>query len=135
MNNYKLYSDGGSRGNPGPAACSCVIFDADNNLFQIDSKFLGIATNNFAEYSGLILGLTIAAKNKISNIDCFLDSELVVKQLNGIYAIKDENIKILASEVFTLEKKFENITFTHVRRENNKIADKLVNIVLDAKLN
>lgn len=135
MNNYKLYSDGGSRGNPGPAACSCVIFDADNNLFQIDSKFLDIATNNFAEYSGLILGLNLAAKNKISRLDCFLDSELVVKQINGVYAIKDENIKILASEVFKLKKKFENITFTHVRREDNKIADKLVNIVLDAKLN
>lgn len=135
MNNYKLFTDGGSRGNPGPAACSCVIFDADNNLFQIDSKFLDIATNNFAEYSGLILGLTIAAKNKISRIDCFLDSELIVKQINGVYAIKDENIKILASEVFTLKKKFENITLTHVRREDNKIADKLVNIVLDAKLN
>lgn len=132
---YKLFTDGGSRGNPGPAACSCVLINEAGATMQVDAEFLSVATNNFAEYSGLLLGINLAIKNKVKELTCFLDSELVVKQLTGIYAIKDANIKILSSKIFNLKKSFKNIDFMHVRREENKMADRLVNIVLDSALN
>ncbi len=130
---YKLFTDGGSRGNPGAAACAYVIFDANNKLIAFDSRFLGTYTNNYAEYHGLIFGLKTASKKGISALECYLDSELVVKQLNGEYKVKDETIKLLFNEIQSLNKDFDSITFTHIRRELNKHADKLVNIVLDAR--
>lgn len=127
----KIYTDGGSRGNPGNAACAFAVFD-EANLIMLDSTFLHTATNNFAEYTGLINGLKYLLKSGVSNVTAYLDSELVVKQVNGEYKVKDENIKLLHAQVAELKAKFRNIMFVHVRREENKIADKLVNIVLDA---
>ncbi len=127
----KIYTDGGSRGNPGNAACAFAVFD-EANLVMVDSTFLHTATNNFAEYAGLINGLKYLLKSGVSNATAYLDSELVVKQVNGEYKVKDENIKLLHAQVAELKAKFRNIAFVHVRREENKIADKLVNIVLDA---
>jgi len=127
---FKLFTDGGSRGNPGLSAIAFVIYQ-NEELFDIGAKFVGIATNNFAEYNALIEGLKLA-KKYTDAIECFLDSELVVKQLNGIYKISSPDIKPLADKIKALRLDFKKVTFTHVRREQNKIADKMVNIILDS---
>lgn len=128
---YKLFTDGGSRGNPGPAAIGTFIFDENDNLVTFLGEYLGEETNNFAEYTALIRGLKLAAKEGIDSIECNLDSELVVKQLNGQYKVKNENIIPLHKKVETLKKEFKSISFVHVRREFNKHADRMVNIILD----
>lgn len=127
---FKLFTDGGSRGNPGLSAIAFVLYN-DNELVDIGAKFLGIATNNFAEYNALIEGLKLA-KKYTDELECVLDSELVVKQVNGIYKISSPDIKPLFDKIKALKPEFKKITFTHVRREQNKIADKMVNIILDS---
>lgn len=124
-----MYTDGGSRGNPGPAAIGVVIY-LDESKKEI-SQYIGTATNNIAEYTALITGLNTCRELKVSKIECFLDSELVVKQLNGIYKVKDEKMMTLFLEVQLLIKDFEEVTFTHVLRAKNKLADTLVNKALD----
>lgn len=128
---YTLYTDGGSRGNPGSSACACFIF-ANDKLYSFDSKYLGTSTNNNAEYEGLLLGVKLALKNGIENLQIFMDSELVVKQISGVYKISDENLKSKAMMIQKELKKFASYKINHVLRAENKFADKLVNIVLDA---
>lgn len=137
---YKIYSDGGARGNPGPAAVGWIILSDTNEVIAIDGEYIGEQTNNFAEYSAIISALKkikkLQQKNAISvtNIDCHLDSELIVKQLNGLYKVKNQDLKALHQQVKSLIEVIEGeISFTHVRREDNKVADKLVNICLDAR--
>lgn len=128
-----IYTDGGSRGNPGPAACAFVAAKNGSEIFK-QSKYLGKRTNNFAEYSGVILALNWLNENKtsISLINFYLDSELVVKQINAVYKVKDENLRNLFFEVLLLMKKFGGrIVFKNIPREKNKIADQLVNEELD----
>ena len=130
-----IHTDGGSRGNPGPAACSFV---AEENGSEINkhSKYLGVTTNNVAEYGGVILALKWLTEKKYFNrsIIFLLDSELVVKQINGVYKVKDENLRNLFFEILILMKKFgQQIVFKHIPREKNKIADFLVNWELDKK--
>lgn len=127
---FKLFTDGGSRGNPGNSAIAFVLYN-ENQLFDIGGKFVGTATNNFAEYNALIEGLKLAKKHT-DTLECYLDSELVVKQLKGEYKISSPDIKPLCQKVNDLRKEFKNITFTHVPRSENKIADKMVNILLDS---
>ncbi len=127
---FKLFTDGGSRGNPGNSAIAFVLYK-DNQLFDIGGKYVGTATNNFAEYNALIEGLKLAKKHT-EDLECYLDSELVVKQLKGEYKISSPDIKPLCQKVNDLRKEFKNITFTHVPRSENKIADKMVNILLDS---
>ncbi len=129
--NY-LYTDGGSRGNPGKSGIAYLIFDEEKNLIDFGGNYIGIATNNNAEYSALIKGLTLATKIGIKEIHCILDSELVVKQLNGDYKISSPEIKVLADKVKHLAREFKQISFNHVLRAENKFADKLVNVILDA---
>ena len=129
---FTLNTDGGARGNPGPSAIGCVIKNSSGEVVNQFKEYIGIATNNVAEYSALIKGLSIALELDISSLSCFLDSELVVKQVNGIYRVKDENLKLLHSEVAVLKSKFKQISFNHVRREANSLADKLVNEALDS---
>lgn len=131
--NMQLHTDGGARGNPGPAGAGVVLSDSSGNKIKELGAYLGECTNNEAEYRALILGLNQAIEHKVSNLACFLDSELIVRQLNGIYKVKNENMKKFWTEVKSLEKHFDAITYTHVRREKNKDADKLVNEVLDAQ--
>lgn len=132
-----IHTDGGSRGNPGPAACGFVAEENGKEIFKA-SKYLGKQTNNFAEYSGVILALQCLSTQKlISNnyklITFFLDSELVVKQINGIYRVKDEHLRNLFFEVLDLKKKIGgNFVFKNIPREENKIADLLVNEELDS---
>ncbi len=131
MKKLQIYTDGGSRGNPGPAACGVVILDENEKLLKLNAKYLGKMTNNQAEYEGLLTALRMTAVMDIDEIDFFLDSDLMVKQLNGEYKVKSPNIKPLKLTIDKLLKQFKKVNFSHVRREYNKAADKLVNIVLD----
>ena len=135
--NYKLFTDGGARGNPGPAA-GAILFDEDDHLIWFDSRYLGKTTNNKAEYQAVLLGMknfqkAIASGDNDTNtkLTCYLDSELIVKQFNGEYKIKDQSLKSIYENVKKYIAGFE-VEFIHVYREKNKFADKLVNISLDA---
>jgi ribonuclease HI len=127
-----MFTDGGSRGNPGPAAIGVVIKDASEKIIQKIGKYIGESTNNDAEYKALIEGISALKKTEATSVKCYLDSELVVKQLNGLYKVKNENIKIHWKKIKELEKGFEKITYSHVRREKNTEADAIVNEVLDS---
>ncbi len=129
----KLYSDGGARGNPGPSAGAAVLFDTKGvEVFNVGDYF-GTGTNNQAEYKGLLLGLTECLARQIFSVDCYLDSELIVKQLNGEYKVKDAILAQLHQSVKMLEAKFNDISFNHVPRAQNKFADKKVNEILDSQ--
>ncbi len=137
MNHVRMYADGGSRGNPGPAAGAAVLFavNADGSQGERVSevaKYIGIDTNNQAEYTGIIIGLQRARELGFDSIDVRLDSELAVKQLNGQYKVKNPEIAKRFLEVHNLRVQFSRITFTHVFREQNAAADALVNATLDA---
>ncbi len=126
-----LYSDGGSRGNPGHAAIGFVIYDAGGKELVQFEHYLGITTNNQAEYKALIAALEQAAKLSADEVVCHLDSELVVRQLQGRYKIREEGLKPLAAEALRLTSKFRRVEFVHIPREKNKLADQLVNKALD----
>ena len=125
-----IHSDGGSRGNPGPAAIGVVV-DLPHKKIEIGEK-IGVTTNNVAEYRAIIRGLEEALKNKALEAECYLDSELVVRQINGDYRIKDPKMIELANQVFLLRDKFDFVTFFSIPRAKNKDADKMVNKALDA---
>ena len=132
MSKVIIYTDGGARGNPGPAAAGVVIIDGDEK-FEL-KKFLGDGlTNNFAEYEALIIALREAQKLGYAGraLDIRMDSELVVKQLKGEYKVKDKTLKVKHADVRALLADFPGTTFTHVFREDNKDADRLVNEALD----
>jgi len=129
---YKLFSDGGARGNPGPAAIGCVLYRGDEEIDRI-SQYIGETTNNQAEYRAILAGIEMALKHKLKELDCFLDSELIVEQLNQRYKVKDKELAKLFVKVWNLTLEFDKISFTHVRREKNKRADALVNQALDAQ--
>lgn len=132
---FNLYSDGGARGNPGPSACGWIAFDAAGALVDFGGEYLGQNTNNYAEYSALKVALGKLARahgtTKLSLV-CHLDSELVVKQLQGVYKIKEPQLARLAVEVKAVAEKFARVEYVHVPREQNKFADRLVNLVLDS---
>lgn len=130
MKKIIINTDGGSRNNPGPAGIGVVIYDPEGNVLETYKEHIGDATNNIAEYRALIAGLKHAKRFKAEEIECRLDSELVVKQVTGVYKAKDEGMKQMLQEVRELVF-FKPITFVHVRREKNKLADKLVNEALD----
>lgn len=127
-----LYTDGGARGNPGPAGIGAVVKDGERIIKKI-KKYIGEATNNQAEYEALILGLSELKKigGKDLEVSCFLDSELVVKQLNFEYKIKNKDLATLFVKVCNLAQSFKKCKFFHVYREQNKEADRLVNEALD----
>jgi len=127
-----MFTDGGSRGNPGPAAIGVVIKNKSGETIQKIGKYIGESTNNDAEYKALLEGIGSLKEMKVKSVICFLDSELVVKQLNGLYKVKNANIKTLWKKIKELEKNFGSITYTHVKREKNYEADAIVNDVLDS---
>jgi ribonuclease HI len=130
----KTYSDGGARGNPGPAGIGAVVYsENDTVLFQV-GEYIGETTNNQAEYKALLRALREALSLGATVLTCYLDSELVVKQLQGKYKVREEGLKPLATEILGLLKNFESIEFVHVPREKNKLADKLVNEALDKQM-
>jgi ribonuclease HI len=133
----KVFTDGGARGNPGPAAAGWVAFGHQGELISFDSIYLGDNTNNYAEYMALISALKFLVKTtgaKSSTKFLFhLDSELIVKQLKGEYKVKHPELQKLNSQVQGLLVELTAVEFVHVPRAQNKFADKLVNIVLDAR--
>lgn len=127
-----MFADGGARGNPGPAAGGAVVL-MDGEQFDV-GKYLGTATNNQAEYTGIIIGLEKAHELGIEKLDVCLDSELAVKQLNGEYRVKNAELAKLFVQVHNLKRHFREVTFRHVRREFNKAADAVVNRTIDQAL-
>ena len=138
MQKFILYTDGGARGNPGPAATGIVVYDSNNQKILEFSSYIGKATNNQAEYQALILGLGQVQKIvsdkallKETNITAYLDSELVVKQLKGEYRVKNKGLQPLVEKALRLTQDFNQVNFLHIPRQNNKEADRLVNQELD----
>lgn len=139
---YIIFCDGGSRGNPGPAASAFVVVGQDNKLIYKEGKYLGIETNNVAEYSAVLLALHWLIKNSLTlnflseKISFRLDSQLVERQLNGLYRVKDIKLKKLYDEIKKLIQEYNlKITFTWSYRDKNILADSLVNKTLDDNLN
>ncbi|HVI69817.1 MAG TPA: reverse transcriptase-like protein [Magnetospirillaceae bacterium] len=126
-----IYSDGGSRGNPGPSASGFVIKSTDDRLLVEGGKYLGITTNNQAEYQAVKIALEKAIELGVQHVQFRLDSQLVVNQLNGIYQIRNRDLWPIHSAIKELVHHFKEVTFTHVRREFNKEADAMVNKILD----
>jgi ribonuclease HI len=127
-----LFTDGGSRGNPGPAACGYVILDTQGKVIEQKGTYVGEATNNYAEYQGLLHGLERCKKLGASSVSCFLDSELVVKQMTGEYRVKHPDLRPLWEQARSYFIHFQSLTFTAIRREKNKEADRMVNEALDS---
>jgi len=128
-----IYTDGGARGNPGPAAAAGVIFDSRGEVLAEVTDYLGVTTNNVAEYKALIITLQRALELGCTSVAVKMDSELVVKQISGLYRVKDAKMVPLHAEVRRLLGRFESQSVEHVSRASNKHADKLVNSVLDAR--
>lgn len=130
----RMYADGGSRGNPGPAGSGAVIYelvDGEEREIARVSEYLGVATNNVAEYNAIRIGLLRSIELGITDLEVRLDSELAVKQINGQYKVKNAGLKPFHTTVKSLMPSFKTITFSHVRREFNKVADSIVNEVID----
>jgi len=127
-----MFADGGSRGNPGPAASGAVLFDEGGSVLREVGTYLGVATNNVAEWTGLVTGLEAALELGVDDLAVRLDSELVVKQISGAYRVKHEGLIPLHARAKALLRKFARVDVQHVRRKENAAADALVNQVLDA---
>jgi ribonuclease HI len=133
MEKLNLFTDGGSRGNPGPAAAGFVLKNDKGETVERGGKFLGRATNNEAEYQAVIEGLKEALNFEPGRLTCFLDSSLVVNQLNGIFKIKEARLRELTFEIKSLEKNFAEVYYRYIPREQNKEADEVVNQILNRK--
>jgi len=131
MKKFIIYTDGGSRGNPGPAGIGAVVYDESKKVLAEVSEFLGVTTNNQAEYKAVIAALKKAKELGGEELDFYLDSELVVKQLRREYKVKHPELAPLFLEIYNLSLAFPKINYTHVRREYNKEADKLANLAMD----
>ena len=127
----KLSTDGGARGNPGPAAYGYVLEAEDGTVLDARGETIGVATNNVAEYRALIAGLEKAIELGIDELEVVSDSELLVKQMQGEYKVKNEALRELNDEANFLERKLGRVRYKAVRREHNELADKLVNEALD----
>jgi ribonuclease HI len=123
--------DGAARGNPGEAGCGAVIYDENGVVVKQLSRYLGQTTNNVAEYEGLLMGLEAALQLGRKQIVVQSDSELLVRQLNGQYRVKDEKLKVLFQRAMTLLRQFDSYRILHVGRELNKLADRLANQAID----
>lgn len=128
-----IYTDGGSRGNPGEAGIGIVIEDMEGNIIKELSQYIGIQTNNVAEYKALSRALEIALDMGIAKVKCRLDSELVTKQIKGEYKVKNERMIPMYNMVMPLVHKFDEFHIEHIRREYNKKADALANKAMDEK--
>lgn len=132
MERLVVYVDGGSRGNPGKAAIAAVVTNSDGSVLEERGERIGETTNNVAEYRAMLLGIERAAALKANELELVGDSELVVRQVNGEYKVKDATLRELHRQVKTALDGFERWTVRHVRREMNAEADRLVNEVLDS---
>ena len=128
----RLSTDGGARGNPGPAAYGYVLETEDGTVLDARGEVIGVATNNVAEYRGLVAGLAKAVELAVPDVEVVSDSELLVKQMLGEYKVKNEALRELSLEATRLARKLDNVDYRHVRRAHNELADRLVNEALDA---
>jgi ribonuclease HI len=129
----KLFTDGGARGNPGPAAFGYVLETEDGQVLAAHGEAIGHATNNVAEYSGLVAGLEKASELGVRELEVVSDSELLVKQMRGEYRVKNEALRELWEQANDLERRFAKVSYTAVKRAHNELADSLVNEALDAQ--
>jgi ribonuclease HI len=129
----RLSTDGGARGNPGPAAFGYVLETEDGHVLAAHGEAIGHATNNVAEYRGLVEGMAKAAELGVRELEVVSDSELLVKQMRGDYRVKNEALRVLWEEAGDLERRFAKVRYTAVRRAHNELADRLVNEALDAE--
>ena len=127
-----LWTDGGARGNPGPAAFAYVLETEDGTVLDARGDTIGVATNNVAEYSGLIAGLESALERDVTELEVVSDSELLVRQMRGEYKVKNETLRELVADADALARRLSKVTYTAVRREHNELADTLVNEALDS---
>jgi ribonuclease HI len=130
---YTLRTDGGARGNPGPGGAGFVLEDESGAVVRRGGRYLGSVTNNVAEYAALIWGLETALDHGVQRLRVCADSELVVRQMNGIYRVKNEGLKPLFASAQKLVKCFASAEVTHVRREQNAAADELANLAMDGR--
>ena len=128
----KLFTDGGARGNPGPAAYGYVLEAEDGSVLAAHGERIGVATNNVAEYRALIAGLEKALELAVDEVEVISDSELLVKQMTGEYRVKNEALRVLSLEATKLARRLRGVSYRAVRREHNELADRLVNEALDA---
>jgi ribonuclease HI len=128
----RLFTDGGARGNPGPAAFAYVLEAEDGTVLDARGEAIGVATNNVAEYRAILAGLEKAAEVGVDELEVVSDSELVVKQMRGEYRVKNEALRVLSVEAGRLARRIGPVRWTAVRREHNVLADRLVNEALDA---
>ncbi len=129
----KLFTDGGARGNPGPAAYGYVLEAEDGTVLAAKGERIGVATNNVAEYRALIAGLEKALELSVPEIEVVSDSELLVKQMTGEYRVKNAALQDLSIQASRLARQIGKVSYTAVRREHNELADRLVNEALDAE--
>jgi ribonuclease HI len=127
-----LYTDGGARGNPGPAAAAYVLETEDGTVLEARGEVIGVATNNVAEYRALVAGLAKALERGVDEVEVVSDSELVVKQMNGEYRVKNAALVDLSLEAARLARQIGKVRYRAVRRAENELADRLVNEALDA---
>jgi len=131
LDQVKIFADGGSRGNPGPSASGFVVMDMEDNVLVDKGVYLGVTTNNQAEYTALKLGLEEARKMNAREIEVYMDSLLVVNQMKGIFKIKNRELWPIHQAIQDLLKDFKQVSFSHVPREFNKLADAAVNRAMD----
>jgi len=137
-NKYKkliIYTDGGARGNPGPAGCGVIFYNENKDVVAEISKFIGHATNNYAEYMAVVFAFEKAKDLGAEYLDFYLDSELVVKQLNREYKVKNKELASLFVKIYNNTLNFKEVKFFHIRREFNKEADRLANLAMDQAIN
>ncbi len=130
----KVFGDGGSRGNPGPSASGFVILDTEDNILVDKGIYLGVTTNNQAEYTSLKLALEECRKMGVNEVQVYMDSLLVINQMKGVFKVKNRDLWPLHDAIKQLAKSFDKVTFNHVPREFNKLADAAVNRALDDHL-
>ena len=128
----RLSTDGGSRGNPGPAAYGYVLETDDGTVLDARGETIGVATNNVAEYRALLAGLEAALDRGVDELEVVSDSELLVKQMRGEYKVKNDALRELVEDAHALARRLAKISYTAVRREHNELADRLVNEALDS---
>ena len=128
----RLSTDGGARGNPGPAAFGYVLEAEDGTVLAAEGEAIGVATNNVAEYSGLIAGLRKAVELHVPELEVVSDSALMVKQMRGEYKVKNEALRELSLEAARIARQLQSVEYRHVKRAHNELADRLVNEALDA---
>jgi ribonuclease HI len=128
----RLFTDGGARGNPGPAAYGFVLEAEDGTVLAAEGEAIGVATNNVAEYAALVAGLKKAIELHVPELEVISDSELLVKQMRGEYRVKNEGLRPLFLDASRLAMLLQSVEYRHVKRAHNELADRLVNEALDA---